>query len=112
VRADSVDDVAVTVLHQLGADISLVLAEAVAQETFARWLLVPDGHPEILRLEAIASVAEVHRRADRIAAESITGLLDSSEGHLREQCLDGLQLNRGTPPATVGTVSCAGFERG
>jgi hypothetical protein len=41
VRPNPVDDVASTVFRQFGANISLVLTEAVAQETFAGRFLVP-----------------------------------------------------------------------
>jgi hypothetical protein len=111
VGPNPVDDAAATVVHQFGAHISLVLAKAVAQEPLAGGFFVPHGHSEIVRLEAITSVAEVHGRTRWIAAESIMGLLDSPESYLREQCLDRLQLNRGAPPITHGTLSRAGFQR-
>jgi hypothetical protein len=112
VRPNPIDHGASTVFHQFGANISFGFAEAVAQETVASRFLVPHGNPEILPLEAIASVPEVHRRTRWIAAESIVGLLDASESDLSEQCLDCLQLNRGTTLVTHGTMSCAGFRRG
>jgi hypothetical protein len=112
VRANPVDDAAAPVLRQFGADVALVLAEAVAQEAFARGLLVPHGHTEILHLELIANVTEVHGWTPWIAAEAVMGLLDSSESNLCEQCLDSLQLNRGTPLPTDGALACPGFESG
>jgi hypothetical protein len=62
VSANTLDDSGATALHQLGANVSLVLAEAVAQETFPRGLLVPHGHSEILRPEAVASVGLLQNR--------------------------------------------------
>ena len=81
-------------LQELSPNARLGLAEAVTQEPSAAGLLLPDGHADVVGPKLIAGVAEVHRLAGRIRAESIMRQLNSSKGDLCQQRFDRLELNR------------------
>ena len=97
-------------LGQLGANYGFGLPEAVAEETCAFGLLVPDGHTEIIRVEVIAGVAEVHDVAGRISAESIVRPLNASKSDVREQRLDGRKLPGRTTLAACAARTGAGLD--
>jgi hypothetical protein len=67
-------------LQELASDPSLGFAEAVTQKSFAAGLLLPHWHADVVGAKLIAGVAEVHRVAGRIRAESVVRQLNSSKG--------------------------------
>ena len=81
-------------LHELSPNAGLGLTEAVTEEPPAARLLLPDGHADVAGPKLIAGVAEVHRLAGRIGAETIVRQLKSSKSHFREQRFHRLELNR------------------
>ena len=110
VFANAIDHRGTSVLDQLGANDGFGFPEAVAEETCTFGLLVPDRHTEITRVEVIAGVAEVHDVAGRITAESIMRQLNASKRDLRQQRLDGLELNGRTALAACGARTGAGLD--
>jgi len=93
VLPDPGNDVRAPVLQEVGPNAGLRLAEAVTQESSTAGLLLPDGHTDVVDTKPIAGVAEVHGLADWIGAEAVVCQLNSSQGYVREQRLDRLELN-------------------
>jgi hypothetical protein len=111
VRSDPSDDFRASVLYEFVSDRRLGFAEAVAQESFTGGLFLPHRHPDVVGVKLITGVAEVHRFAGRIAAESVVRLLNSAKSHLRQQCFDCLELHCYPALSAVRAPSCVRFGR-
>jgi hypothetical protein len=109
---DSGDDVRASVLLELASDAGFGFAEAVTQESSAAELLLPDRDTDVAGSKLVARVAEVHRGADRIGAESVVRQLNSPKGHFRQQRFDRLQLNRSSAFTAGRAGSSTGFGAG
>jgi hypothetical protein len=94
VLADPRDHIRLPVLEEFASDTRLGFTEAVTQKSFAAGLLLPHWHADVAGAKPIVGVAEVHRFAGRIGAESVVRQPNSSKGDRRQQRFDCLELNR------------------